>query len=447
MPYYGSIEITDAYGWNKNFALEKTRIGVGSAPFNDLALSEERGGGVAPAHLQLFYNPAAPDSLRVVNLDRQPVQVVEARGQESAPQGLETTIPGSATGWVRSGDRLVVGDFCLEIQLTAQAGINRTARSEHIGLALELPSQELRPDSSLRGRILLSNYGQRPSCQINLVLEGLPTECYRIEPAPLLYPGGQEFLSFAIQHCGSQPPAGPTLIRLRASAPKDYPSEEIVLDETLMVEPCFGFRLDVKTAPEKAAQARLAVEERAGMPPVPTGPAPAAPAPATPVAASPLEATPVATRAPESVAATSKAAEVPAVLEAITATPAQMEEAYQTLKVTQEPAAPQEQAAPPAALAPPAPPPAAEPEPFIRVVAASQENGQDWFAQPAASPSSPPPPVGPVVRPGRAGIPRRLDLARQNITVLKADAEAEAEALENPPPSFDEEEEETEEST
>ena len=84
------------------------------------------------------------------------------------------------------------------------AGSGVSGRSKNIGLRLSLASTRLAPDRTLEGVLTLGNLGEKESVQCELRLEGLPTECYQIEPTPLLYAGGENTVMMYLYHKGNR---------------------------------------------------------------------------------------------------------------------------------------------------------------------------------------------------------------------------------------------------
>lgn len=230
MAYYGALEVVDRAGWVKTYPLEKALLMIGSADFNDIVLPEERGLGIAPAHLQVMRPAIELGSIHVVNLSAAPVVLLK-NGQ------IVGNLPGGGTIELNDGDGLMLAEFHLTFAIQSQGGIVRSARSEHMGLRLELPGTTLRPFKQLAGRLTVTNYGSLPRCQFELELEGLPSDCYRIDPAPLLFPHGESQLQVRFFHRGSRPAGGLQALILRANAPGTYPVEEVTLDWNLDVTP------------------------------------------------------------------------------------------------------------------------------------------------------------------------------------------------------------------
>lgn len=233
MPYYGSIQVQDRYGWTKTFRLEKALVMVGSAPVNDIVLPSEHGDGVLPVHLQLFHPQPDLVEVRAVNLTNSVIPLT--RVNPSAAAGISA----NAYQNLESGDALQVGQFTLALSLQSGEGFSRSERSEHLGLKLELPTPILRAEKQLEGLLTINNFGLQKRCQFEIDLEGLPSDCYQIDPAPLLYPNGEEQLRIRFFHRGTRPGAGTGPVTLRMTAAGAYPTEEVVLSFNLEVAPVY----------------------------------------------------------------------------------------------------------------------------------------------------------------------------------------------------------------
>lgn len=294
MPYYGALEVIDRTGWTKTYPLEKALLMIGSADFNDIVLSDEHGLGVAPAHLQVMRPALELGSIRVVNLSAAPVTLLKS----DRPEG---SLPGGGTAELSDGDGLLLAECRLTFTIQSQGGLVRSARSEHLGLKLELPGGSLRPFKQLAGRLTVTNYGSQPRCQFELDLDGLPADCYQIDPAPLLFPRGEAQMQIRFFHNGTRPAGGPQALALRAAAPGAYPTEEITLAWDLDVAPVQSIQSVLDSDPlapwehetQRAVAQPPTVEART-MPvflplAVPVTPAPAAPEPVAPPPADPGE--------------------------------------------------------------------------------------------------------------------------------------------------------------
>lgn len=239
MNYNGSVQVKDKHGWSKTFPLTKALTMIGSAGFSDIVLPEDHGSGVANAHLQLISTKSGKRGFRMVNLVNEPLMITlsGARGN--------VIVPAKGSRDLEDGESLQLGDFQLTFYLQSANGILIDKRSENIGVTFEMPSLELKEERKLTGLITVKNFGQERRCQFEVDLEGLPSDCYQIDPAPLLYPGGEEKLQIRFFHLGVKPPAGECPIQLHVTAVEAYPTEEVVLPFLLSVEPINRFSVEV----------------------------------------------------------------------------------------------------------------------------------------------------------------------------------------------------------
>ncbi len=239
MNYNGSVYVIDRNGWAKTFPITKALTMIGSAGFNDIVLPDEYGSGVASAHLQLISTQTDRRNFKMVNLVNEPLalSLAGARGN--------VVVPAKGSRNLEDGDSLKLGDFQLTFYLQSANGISLEKRSENIGVTFEMPSLDLKEGRKLTGLITLKNFGQEKRSQFEMDLEGLPSDCYQIDPAPLLYPGGEEKLQIRFFHLGVRPPAGYCPIKIRVLAVNAYPTEEVIIPVVLNVEPIFRFTVDV----------------------------------------------------------------------------------------------------------------------------------------------------------------------------------------------------------
>jgi len=92
-----------------------------------------------------------------------------------------------------------------------------------------------------------------------VTVDGIPDDCYKLDPIPMLHPGGQEEIAFNLFHRKTKPPAGELDITLTITAPKSYPGEEFKLKHRLLIAPDYSQSLEIvddltqpgKSAPEK----------------------------------------------------------------------------------------------------------------------------------------------------------------------------------------------------
>ena len=250
------LGITDRDGWYREFDLGKNLIYVGSDPSNDIALTANRGAGVAPRHLQLVCAQGDRQRYYVVNLGDSDVVLGQAGDRIIAPRSAVDIVP---------GDRLQLGEFTLVFSAGAsttswepniaigsqgservsdtRGGYQRAAAQEQfpsavIGLQLYLPRAVLDPARPLDGTVTLRNLGNKPGVQFKLEVEGLEPDCYDIGAAPILFPNAEKEVPLRLRHARRpQLPAGERRIAIHASAPEAYPGEVATVTQTLRVLP------------------------------------------------------------------------------------------------------------------------------------------------------------------------------------------------------------------
>lgn len=275
------IEVIDKDGWRKAFSFEKTLFHIGSAAMNDLVLDARRGAGVAARHAQLI---ALPDSAgyRLVNLGDASIGVGESdnKSVSLAPHNVTT---------IGNGSVLKMGDFTLIFhgETPISMAPPTSSRSPHIGLRLSLPHTKLAPHQTLIGTLTLGNHGDRAGVQFDLELEGMESDCYRIEPAPLLSSGAESDVTIRFYHRGSKPPAGEHAISIHAIASQAYPGEEAAVTCLLHVQPFFKHTLrpallaePIQTQPAQTQPVqtrKTAMPQDLLPPPMPSQPASARP--------------------------------------------------------------------------------------------------------------------------------------------------------------------------
>jgi hypothetical protein len=390
MPYYGSIQVQDPFGWMKAFRLEKSLVIVGSAPVVDIVLPAEHGEGVQPFHLQLLHPQPELVTVRAVNLTGGAIPLVRANLTAAAVLGANASLD------LEDGDGLQVGGFRLTLALQPVEGFSRAQRSEHLGLKLEMPTPRLRAGKGVDGLLTVSNFGTQKRCQFDLDLDGLPADCYQIDPAPLISPNGEEQLRIRFFHGGIRPTGGTCPVTLRMTAPVTYPTEEVLLSFNLEVAPIYQVDVSILTVNETPISP---IEPLPSAPPQPAMPAtaPAVAVPPLPQVAKPEAPTGVPAPLP------------PLPVETVTANPAP--------QIVPQPVV--EQFAPSAPSA-----------------AAAAADG-DWWTEPAASQVS----VQSFDPALRRGAVRRPRLApNQNIQVLRPPQSPEEGAAEPPIPAVAEDE-------
>lgn len=239
MVNYGSIQVIDRKGWSKSFPLQKALTMVGSATFNDVVISDEHGDGIAPVHFQLIRNQTSKQGFRIINLINEPL-LIHLNNAEGSLQ-----LPAKGSREINDGDMVHLGGCILTFYLQVDKGKSIEKRSENIGVKLEMPGVVLKKESKLTGLLTLKNFGSEKRSQFEIDVEGLPKDCYQVDPAPLLYPGGEEKLQIRFFHLGNHPVAGECPIQIHATAVNAYPQEKVIIPVVLDIEPVFQYSVDI----------------------------------------------------------------------------------------------------------------------------------------------------------------------------------------------------------
>jgi hypothetical protein len=256
------IEIIDRNGWRREFPLEKTIVHIGSDPRSDIVLESVHGVGVAPLHAQLI---AANGGLgyQLVNLGDVDILLGSSGDQTLPPRSVTKVV---------NGTLFKLGEFTLIFHGGEESSAGFIG-SRYVGLNMSLPQTQLGPKRSLDGAITVSNLGDRSGVQINLELEGLESECYDIEPGPILSSGAEKEVFFHLYHRRDKPLAGDHRITIRATAPLAYPNEEATVSQVVHVLPTY--RHTLRLLPPEGVVPSPQVEEQRRIP-AKAGPPPAA---------------------------------------------------------------------------------------------------------------------------------------------------------------------------
>ncbi len=261
-----TIEITNPSGWRKTYRVQKRLVHVGSDPGNDLVLDDRGRGEIAPRHLQVISLPESAGH-RLVNVGDAAVFVGLAGDEVLSPR---------ATRDVADGECVQLGDFTLTFR-TGEATVDDAGGEEGgqstgapqradarptsavdsgvIELTLALSQTALEPDQPIEGTITVRNQGQQTGVQFDLALEGLPPDCYDVGPGPILFPGAARDVPLRLIHPREpEPPAGPHIIRIRATAPEAYPGEQVTIDQTINILPFYDYELSL-TIPKVGTEA------------------------------------------------------------------------------------------------------------------------------------------------------------------------------------------------
>lgn len=232
-----TIEIIDGDGWRKVYPLDKSIIYIGTAYDNDIILGVSRGGDVAPRHAQLTVLPNNEPNYRLANLADADIIV-------SGATETKTLSPRSSA-YIAPGDQVSLGDFILNF---------------HVVTA---PCLEVMPNRPLEGHIVVRNLGEMGDVAINLIVDGLISDCYEVGPAPPLPPASEQRVSFRIVHTKkSQPAAGRRRFQIEATAPQTYPGESATVSQQIDIEPYYRHSLRLVRLDEDQARYQLEIHNQ-----------------------------------------------------------------------------------------------------------------------------------------------------------------------------------------
>jgi hypothetical protein len=234
------VKIIEANGWAKVLPVNRAITLVGSAASNDVQLPSAQ---ISPYQLQILYAPDLPSSCRVVNLGS---DVVLQRNS------VENTVSAFQSLDIFNGDELLLDDYRIIFHLPLTTASVQKSRS--LEASLVLPETVLRPDSTLAGILRVKNAGNLQGVQFQVSLEGLPPDCYQIDPIPLMYPGAEEEVQVRLFHRTLSPSAGLHELLLTVNAPGDYMGETLEIRQGLYVTPVLKHELIILDSYAEAAR-------------------------------------------------------------------------------------------------------------------------------------------------------------------------------------------------
>lgn len=226
------LMIVDKNEWSKILNIHKAITRIGSAPGNDIQLDSDQ---ISPIHLQIIYPSESPSSCKLTNL----------AGDVLIHTDLgDSLLTAYQTMDLRDGFEIEVGGYRLIPKLPLSAGTMQT--SVNINAALSFPDPVLRPGTPMIGQLTITNQGDQDDCQFDVSLQGLPEECWRIDPIPLMYPGSQESIRIEIIHRGRSPQAGSHEMIFSITAPEHYPGDKLVIQQEFIVMPVYQQTLEIR---------------------------------------------------------------------------------------------------------------------------------------------------------------------------------------------------------
>lgn len=217
--------IVEKSGWSKSLKIDRAVIRVGSASSNDIQLQSPE---IAAVHIQIF-NPSVTDSYcKVVNLAHE-IAVKVSRDIHK--------LPSFASVNVRDGDEILLDGYSITFRLPQSTNVLKPARKIQGNLCLT--EAFLRPEHATTGVLTIMNAGEQSGCQFKVEVQGLPADCYQIDPIPLMYQGAQEDVRVQFFHRTHYPSAGLQTILIKLSSPESYPGEELLIRQEIYVAPVF----------------------------------------------------------------------------------------------------------------------------------------------------------------------------------------------------------------
>ena len=224
MGWLMKLIIADYNGWEKTVALDKAVVRIGSTNANDIQLISPQ---IAPIHLQFHYLPEA-FGCKLMNLGSE-VKILRGEYQE--------ILLSYASAELANGDEILLGDYRVRVQLPIITKTIQTSNS--LSAALLFKNTTLYQHSPSTGWLTIKNIGEQSPCQFHVSVSGLPADCVKIDPIPLLYSGAEEEVRVQIFHRGLYPLAGFTELTIRVFAPSNYPGEQVLIEQGIYVTPIF----------------------------------------------------------------------------------------------------------------------------------------------------------------------------------------------------------------
>jgi hypothetical protein len=241
--------IIEQNGWKKPVKIAKAITRIGSSPSNDVQLDSPN---ISPVQLQILYSQETLSSCKVLNLGGE-IKVIVS--------GVEQPVTSYVTVDLYDGDEIIMEGFRLQIQMPVKTGVLRS--SQLIGASLIIADAVLRPDIPTFGRLILKNEGDKQACQFQVEIRGIASDCYQIDPIPLLYPGAEEEVRVQFFHHSIYPAAGLNNVTLVITAPSSYPAEQIVIQQGLYVMPVFEQQLEIRDDMAKPVTLQPEIPEQA----------------------------------------------------------------------------------------------------------------------------------------------------------------------------------------
>ncbi len=222
--------IADYNGWEKTVEPDKAVVRIGSTNASDIQLDSLQ---IASSHLQIHYLPEA-FGCKLMNLGSD-VKILHGAYQDVLLSYASTELT--------HGDEILLGDYRIRVQLPIITKTIQTSRS--LSASLLFPNTTLYQHTPAVGWLTVKNIGDQSPCQFHISVSGLPADCVKIDPVPLLYSGAEEEVRVQLFHRGLYPRAGFTTLTIRIYAPSDYPGEQVLIEQGIYVTPVFEQVLEI----------------------------------------------------------------------------------------------------------------------------------------------------------------------------------------------------------
>ncbi len=297
--------ITDRQGWTRDYSINKSIAHIGSDTHNEIVLDANRGSGVAARHVQVLNPPNGSGSARLINLSDMDIPLGDSGLDVLAPRCIKELTPGlmfrlgeftiqvdsishgephSAISAASATSTQSFAILQTEGVAMSASQINSNGRSSkngyangngnghingsgqkngkiqsgviavpagRIGVQLALLSSDLSVDRCIEGTVLLRNNGDRTGVQFKIDIQGLPRDCYELEPGPVLFPGAGKELALRIFHPRTAAlSAGNHMLTVRAAAPEAYPGEMGAAAQVVRVLPYYAHTIRLLTTSE-----------------------------------------------------------------------------------------------------------------------------------------------------------------------------------------------------
>ena len=216
--------VADYNSWEKTVEFDKAVVRIGSSPTSDIPLSSPN---IAPIHLQFHYLPEET-GCKVLNLGTE-IRLLRKESEELLLSYARTSL--------ENGDEVLLDGYRIRVELPIITKTIQTSRS--ISASLSFPNTTLYSYTPAVGWLTVKNIGVQSPCQFHVSVNGLPADCVKIDPIPLLYSGAQEEVRIQFFHRGLYPYAGLADLTLRVFAPSDYPGEQVLIEQGIYVTPVF----------------------------------------------------------------------------------------------------------------------------------------------------------------------------------------------------------------